>query len=61
MGVKEIQEEKDAKLFVQAKQKKEKEIIEQKIENLKEKLKHADTPEQVEEIFRELNALNGIW
>eukprot|EP00833_Pecoramyces_ruminatium_P006133 jgi/Orpsp1_1/1180165/evm.model.c7180000072368.1 len=61
MGVKEIQEEKDAKLFVKAKQKKEKEIIEQKMENLKEELNHANTPEQVESIFKELKALNGIW
>jgi len=61
MGVKAIQEEKDAKLFVKAKKKKEKEIIEQKMENLKEELKYADTPEQVESIFKELKALNGIW
>jgi len=61
MGVKAIQEEKDAKLFVKAKKKKEKEIIEQKMENLKEELKYANTPEQVESIFKELKALNGIW
>jgi len=61
MGVKEIQEERDAKVFVRVKQKREKEIIEQKMEKLKEELNYADTPEQVEAIFNELKALNGIW
>ncbi|OUM58349.1 hypothetical protein PIROE2DRAFT_16394 [Piromyces sp. E2] len=58
MGVKEIQEERDAKIFVQAKQKREKEIMEQKMEKLKDELNYANTPEQVEAIFNELKALN---
>ncbi|ORX47849.1 hypothetical protein BCR36DRAFT_84962 [Piromyces finnis] len=61
MGVKEIQEERDAKIFVRAKQKREKEIIEQKMEKLKNELNYANTSEQVEAIFNELKALNGIW